>query len=88
MKSKVNKIVILGGGAAGWFTAGYLKYKNPDIDITLIESKKIGIIGVGESTIPQLGDFFKEMGIEERDWMSLSLKNNIFHSHLLYLKNI
>ena len=70
MKSKVNKIVILGGGAAGWFTAGYLKYKNPDIDITLIESKKIGIIGVGESTIPQLGDFFKEMGIEERDWMS------------------
>ena len=70
MKNKVNKIVILGGGAAGWFTAGYLKYKNPDIDITLIESKKIGIIGVGESTIPQLGDFFKEMGIEERDWMS------------------
>ena len=40
MKSKVNKIVILGGGAAGWFTAGYLKYKNPDIDITLIEVKR------------------------------------------------
>lgn len=70
MKSKVNKIVVLGGGAAGWFTAGYLKTKNPEIDITLIESKKIGIIGVGESTIPQLGDFFAEMGIEERDWMS------------------
>ena len=69
MKSKVDKIVILGGGAAGWFTAGYLKYKNPEIDITLIESDKIGILGVGESTIPQLGDFFKEMGIEERDWM-------------------
>ena len=29
MKSKVNKIVVLGGGAAGWFTAGYLKQKNP-----------------------------------------------------------
>jgi tryptophan halogenase len=69
MKSKVKKIVILGGGAAGWFTAGYLKTKNPDIDITLIESKKVGILGVGESTIPQLGDFFAEMGIEERDWM-------------------
>ena len=70
MKTKVDKIIILGGGAAGWFTAGYLKYKNPEIDITLIESKSVGIIGVGESTIPQLGDFFREMGIEERDWMS------------------
>ena len=64
-----NKIVVL-GGSLGWFTAGYPKTKNPEIDITLIESKKIGIIGVGESTIPQLGDFFAEMGIEERDWMS------------------
>jgi len=54
MKSKVKKIIILGGGAAGWFTAGYLKTKNPEIDITLIESEKVGVIGVGESTIPQL----------------------------------
>ena len=54
MKTKVNKIVVLGGGAAGWFTAGYLKLKNPEIDVTLIESKKVGILGVGESTIPHL----------------------------------
>lgn len=70
MKNKINKIVVLGGGAAGWFTAGYIKYHNPEIEITLIESQKVGIIGVGESTIPQLGDFFREMGIDERDWMS------------------
>ena len=76
MKTKVNKIVVLGGGAAGWFTAGYLKLKNPEIDVTLIESKKIGILGVGESTIPQLGDFFREMGIHERDWMASS--NSIY----------
>lgn len=76
MKSQVKKIVILGGGASGWFTAGYLKHKNPEIDITLIESKKIGIIGVGESTIPQLGDFFRQMGINERDWMASS--NSIY----------
>ena len=76
MKTKVNKIVVLGGGAAGWFTAGYLKLKNPEIDVTLIESKKVGILGVGESTIPQLGDFFREMGIHERDWMASS--NSIY----------
>ena len=76
MKSKVNKIVILGGGAAGWFTAGYLKVKNPEIDITLIESEKVGIIGVGESTVPPLKDFFLEMGITERDWMAES--NSIY----------
>ena len=76
MKTKVNKIVVLGGGAAGLFTAGYLKLKNPEIDVTLIESKKVGILGVGESTIPQLGDFFREMGIHERDWMASS--NSIY----------
>ena len=76
MKSEVKKIVVLGGGASGWFTAGYLKHKNPEIDITLIESKKVGIIGVGESTIPQLGDFFRQMGIDERDWMASS--NSIY----------
>ncbi|MDA9373839.1 tryptophan 7-halogenase [bacterium] len=76
MKSQVKKIVVLGGGASGWFTAGYLKHKNPEIDITLIESPKVGIVGVGESTIPQLGDFFREMGIEERDWMASS--NSIY----------
>jgi 2-polyprenyl-6-methoxyphenol hydroxylase-like FAD-dependent oxidoreductase len=76
MKSEVKKIVVLGGGASGWFTAGYLKHKNPEIDITLIESEKVGIIGVGESTIPQLGDFFRQMGIEERDWMASS--NSIY----------
>lgn len=70
MKSQVKKIVVLGGGAAGWFTAGYLKTKNPEIDITLIESNKIGIVGVGETVIPQLGDFLNEMGLNEREWMS------------------
>ena len=42
----------------------------------LSKVRKIGILGVGESTIPQLGDFFKEMGIEERDWMASS--NSIY----------
>ena len=53
------------------YRPGYLKYKIHEIDITLIESDKIGILGVGESVLfLQPGDFFKEMGIHERDWMA------------------
>lgn len=72
MKSQVKKIVVLGGGVAGWFTAGYLKHNNPNLEITLIESEKVGIVGVGESTVPQLGTFLADMGINERDWMAES----------------
>lgn len=44
------KIIILGGGTAGWLTASLLSKKHPNHNITVIESSKIGIIGVGEST--------------------------------------
>lgn len=69
MKRKINNIVIVGGGAAGWWTAGYLAVKIPDIKITLIESDIIPTIGVGESMLPQIGEFFLEMGIDEKVWM-------------------
>ena len=32
MKSKVNKVIVVGGGAAGWFAASWLKIKNPEIN--------------------------------------------------------
>ena len=67
MKNKVNKIVIL-GGERQVVTAGYLKYKNPDIDITLIESKD-GIIGVVKVLYLNLVTSLKKVD-EERDWMS------------------
>ena len=44
------KIVILGGGTAGWLAECLISHKHPLHDITLIESSKIGVIGVGEST--------------------------------------
>ena len=62
-------ICIVGGGATGWWAAGYLEHTFPDYNITLIESSTIPPIGVGESTLPQIANFFSEMGIQETDWM-------------------
>lgn len=61
------KITIVGGGTAGWMTASYLVSKFKDYEITLIESKEIPIIGVGESTLPSFLDFINEIGITEED---------------------
>ena len=63
------KICIIGGGATGWWAAGYLEKFLPDHDITLIESDTIPKIGVGESTLPQIANFFSKMDIKEEDWM-------------------
>jgi len=68
----VNRIVVLGGGSAGFLAAITLKYRLPDVPITLIRSPDIGIIGVGESTtaaVPvhlhhylklDIGEFFRK----------------------------
>lgn len=66
------KICIIGGGTTGWWSAGWLEHKFPDYDITLIESSDIPKIGVGESTLPQIGHFFRDLGIDEQDWMEQS----------------
>lgn len=63
------KILIVGGGTAGWMTAAYLaKYRGGE-NITLVESPTVPKIGVGESVTPHVCNFFKEIGIEEFDWM-------------------
>lgn len=60
------KILIVGGGSAGWMTAAYFA-QNKKFDITLIESDNVPIIGVGESTIPSINDFLNYVGITEQD---------------------
>jgi len=62
-------IVIIGGGTAGWMAAGFLKKKNPDYNITLIESPGIPKIGVGESVTPHVAVFFAELGVPTEEWM-------------------
>ena len=71
MQSAPQQIVIVGGGTAGWMTANLLahQWRHHGTQITLIESSEIGIIGVGEGSTPYLRQFFKRLGIEEREWM-------------------
>ncbi|SFJ37912.1 tryptophan halogenase family protein [Caulobacter sp. UNC279MFTsu5.1] len=64
-------IVILGGGAAGWIAAALLA-KQTDrrrTRITLVESEEIGIIGVGEATVPVLAQCNALLGIDEFDFV-------------------
>jgi len=68
MKNK--KVVIIGGGTAGWMTAAYLlKYYGKNNQITLIESPTIPRIGVGESVTPHVAKFFDEIGVPQAHWM-------------------
>jgi tryptophan halogenase len=63
----MNKtICIVGGGSAGWMVAAYLA-KNTPHTISLIESKNIPIIGVGESTFASMPTFLTELGITDED---------------------
>jgi len=68
---RIRNIVILGGGTAGWMTAAALAKVNspPQFTITLIESDDIGIIGVGEATIPTIHWFNRLIDLEEPDLM-------------------
>jgi len=67
---KITKIVIAGGGTAGWMAAASLsKLLGKSFDITLVESDQIGTVGVGEAAIPTLTAFHRLLGINEQAFM-------------------
>ena len=69
--NRIRSIAIVGGGTAGWMTAATLaKLLGTDYaSITLVESDEIGIIGVGEATIPQMSTFNRMLGIDEDEYV-------------------
>lgn len=71
MNENMKSIVILGGGTAGWIAANLiaLHWGDRGIDITLVESPDISIIGVGEGSTPPLKIFLELIGADESDWM-------------------
>ena len=73
MNEPANKrrILVVGGGTAGWLTAAYLAKhlalsERSHLEVTVLESPDIGVIGVGEGTFPTIRTTLQFLGIDER----------------------
>ncbi len=92
----MRKVVIVGGGSAGWTTAAYLngalndRGQNKQVDITLIESPDIPRISIGEATIPTIEHTLAVIGVEETDFMKktdATFKQSIKYTNWLHNDN-
>ncbi|MDH3788929.1 MAG: tryptophan 7-halogenase, partial [Xanthomonadales bacterium] len=74
MTKLTRRIVIVGGGSAGWLTAGILAAEHSvssdsGVQITLVESPDVNPIGVGEGTWPSMRHTLQKMGLSETDFV-------------------
>lgn len=89
MNHPIKNVLIVGGGTAGWLTAGYLAKTlggraNTGLRITLVESREIGIIGVGEGTFPSIRGTLSTLGIPEATFLrecSATFKQGVRFNH-------
>ena len=66
-----RRVVVLGGGTAGWMTAAALVKLLPDaVDVAVVESEEVGIVGVGEATLPHIRAFIQRLGLDEAEFMA------------------
>src|SRR5258708_32492492 len=73
MTQRIQAVVIVGGGTAGWLTAGIIAARHQGrmkagFSVTVVESPSIPIIGVGEGTWPTLLSSLEKMGISETEF--------------------
>ena len=69
-RDNIERLVIVGGGASGWMAAAlFSKLFGPTLRVELVESDAIGVIGVGEATIPPIQLFNRALGMDEDEFV-------------------